>query len=85
MDVFLLLEYLATLLLSENQIDSTVHDKLFLENLLYLINFLDLIEIYRHLELLIVATFDQTLRPYKSEDNHSHILLVIFLLLWHAL
>ena len=85
MDVFWLLEYLATLLLTENQIDSIVHDKLFLENLLYLINFLDLIKIYRHLKLLIVASFNQTFGPHKSEDNHSHILLVVFLLLWHAL
>lgn len=57
-DIFLVFEDLTTLLLSQNQVDTAVHHELFLQNLLDLLDFLDLVEIDGHLELLVVTAFN---------------------------
>ena len=75
-DVVLILEDLAALLFSKNEIDSAVHHKLFFQDIFDLFNFLNLIEVNRHLKLLVISTFDQTFGPDKGEDYHSHILIL---------
>jgi len=46
-----------------------VHDKLLLQELLYFVDVLDLVELHGHHVLLIVATFDQTFRANECEQD----------------
>ena len=75
-DVVLILKDLATLLFSKDEVDSAVHHKLFFQDIFDLFNFLNLIEVDRHLKLLVISTFDETFRPDKGEYYHSHILFL---------
>lgn len=73
MNILNLLQQLATLFLVQHEVDAHVHDELALQDLLYFIDVGDLVKVDRHLKLLVVTAFDETLRTNEREDYHAHI------------
>ena len=58
MNVVLILKDLATLLFSKNEVNSAIHHQFFFQDIFDLLNFLDLVKVYRHLKLLVISSFD---------------------------